>query len=169
MFIAGVTLVFAMILQMALNPPDPYAGICAVDFLTIEEQMLPKDTCAEPEFTLQEWEIDILAKCVEAEAGDQPYLGKCYVVDVILNRMEQWNKTCEEVIFQKNQFEVVSNGRIYEMKPSQDTYDAIAEECQKRKNTEILYFCMYRWFDSWAHYEFTYPEDRPKNCHHFYK
>lgn len=139
-----------------------------MDFLNIEEY-ISSTVQEEPEFTLEEWEIEIFAKCVEAEAGDQPYLGKCYVVDVILNRMKQWNKTCEEIIFQKGQFEVVSNGRIYKMKPSQDTYDAIEEECQKRKNTEILYFCMYRWFDSWAHYEFTYPEDRPKNCHHFYK
>lgn len=158
-----------MMLQMALNPPDPYAGFCAVDFLTVEEHAFVKETAEAPEFILEPWEIDILAACVEAEAGDQPYLGKCYVVDVILNRAIKWNKTVEEVIFQKGQFEVVSNGRIYKMKPSQDTYDAIAEECQKRKDTEILYFCMYRWFDSWADYQFTYPKDRPKNCHHFYK
>lgn len=149
-----------------------------VDTLNITEitALEPKkvNCTAEEENVLNSAEFDLLARCVESEAGDQDFEGICYVVDVILNRAEQWNLSITEVIYQKTargyyQFDVVNNGRINTAKPSEKTLQAIEQELKGRLNTEILYFCMYRWFDSWAEYCFTHPKDRPNNCHHFYK
>lgn len=123
----------------------------------------------EYEDELSDEEFDLLARCVEAEAGDQGYLGKCYVVDCILNRRDQWNKSIHDVIYQPKQFEVVSNNRINTVEVTEETRQAVRDELKCRTNSEILFFCMYRWFDDWAEYLFTYPENRPNNCHHFYK
>lgn len=175
---AGITLVMALLLTRPIN--IPVAGICAVDYLTIENTMPSKQTTSSEEYTLTDEEFDYLCRCIEAEAGDQDYLGKCYVADVILNRVD--NKgfpndviaVINETHKRKDgkicyQFETVLNGRIWTVEVTEETRQAVREELKNRKDYEMLYFCMYRWFDGWAEYMFTHPKDRSWNCHHFYK
>ena len=52
--------------------------------------------------------LEMLAKCVQAEAGNQGLLGKRLVVDVILNRVDsdRFPNTIEGVITQSGQFAV---------------------------------------------------------------
>ena len=140
------------------------------DTLNIEE-VINLPVKAEMEYTISNEEFELLCKCVEAEAGDQGYLGKCYVVDVILNRVEnkEFPNDIISVIKQKGQFDVVANGRIYTVPVTEETKQAVRDELKCRTNREMLFFCMYRWFDGWADYMFTYPKNRPHNCHHFYK
>ena len=163
-----------------------YAGITMAIWLMLipnsnitanfnEIDVFPREVIScpiEEENALDEAEFDLLCRCVEAEAGDQDFIGKCYVVDVILNRAEQWNKSVTEVINEKHvkangkitwQFEVVMNGRINTVKVSDETRRACEEEIKSRRNTEILYFCMYDWFGSWATYCFKH------DGHYFYK
>ena len=70
-------------------------------------------------------DIIYLAKCIEAEAGNQGYLGKVYVCDVILNRLDsgRWG-----------------NGRINKAELSNNTIDIILDELEDRTNSEILSF-----------------------------
>lgn len=118
------------------------------DTLNIEEVItVPVKATDESEVKLCESEFELLCKCVEAEAGDQGYLGKCYVIDCILNRRDQWNKTITEVIYQKGQFAVVSNGRINKIKVSEETRQAIRDELRCRTNWEMLYFRMDHYHD----------------------
>lgn len=72
-------------------------------------------------------EIEILSKCVEAEAIDQGLIGKCLVARVILNRVEssEWPKTIEAVVYQKKQFEVVTNGSIDIVTVTDETREAV--------------------------------------------
>lgn len=53
--------------------------------------------------------LELLALCIEAEAGNQGLIGKKYVCDVILNRVddEDFPDSITDVILQKNQFSVV--------------------------------------------------------------
>ena len=44
------------------------------------------------------------------------------------------------MILQKNQFEVVSNGRIYDIVPTDETYEAIDKELNYRQDYEITLF-----------------------------
>lgn len=116
------------------------------DTLNIEEVVLfPTKSVAEDEVKLCESEFELLCKCVEAEAGDQGYLGKVYVVDCILNRCDAWKKSVTGVIYQKHQFEVVSNNRINTVKVTKETRDAVRDELRKRTNYEILHFRMSRY------------------------
>lgn len=70
-----------------------------------------------------------LYSCVEAEEGVNNYRAKYLAACCILNRARLgWGgNTITDVIFAKNQFEVVSNGRINRVKASPETIRACNE------------------------------------------
>lgn len=86
--------------------------------------------------------LELLACCVEAEAGNQGLIGKKYVVDVILNRVDDANypDNITDVIMQKNAFSVVVDERIWEVEPTEETFQAVREELEHRTNNEVLFF-----------------------------
>lgn len=57
-------------------------------------------------FAYTEEDALLLARLIEAEAGNQPYNGRVAVANVVLNRVgcERWPDTVKGVIYQKNQF-----------------------------------------------------------------
>ena len=115
-----------------------------------------------PSYWMTNDEYELFAKCVEAEAGTEGFIGKQYVVDVILNRVdsEKYPNTIKDVIMQKHQFEVVSNGRIYDVTPTEETYKAINTELESQLDNEITAFRM-------SHYHsFGTPKFHYKN-HYF--
>lgn len=87
-------------------------------------------------------QLEYLAKCVLAEAGNQDEYGKRLVIDVILNRKENtaFPDTYEDIINQPNQFEVVENGSINEQVPDEYIYNLILQELDKRTDSDVLYF-----------------------------
>ncbi len=91
--------------------------------------------------------LELLALCVEAEAGDQGLYGKKLVVDVVLNRVDSpdFPDNITDVILQCGtngvyQFSVVDDGRIYAVEPTEETFQAVREELESRTNREILFF-----------------------------
>lgn len=85
--------------------------------------------------------VFFMAKCIEAEAGNQDLLGKRLVADVILNRADSklFPETVEGVISQKGQFAVYPTV-MERTVPSEETYEAIILELKNRTDEEILYF-----------------------------
>jgi len=85
---------------------------------------------------------DLLERCVEAEAGNQGYLGKVYVCDVILNRLDsgKWGDTLEDVILYPNAFSVVSNGTIDVIDVTLETKKVVANELAHRTDSDIISF-----------------------------
>lgn len=89
-------------------------------------------------------EMELLAQVVEAEAGGEEYLGKCLVVDVILNRVksEDFPDTITEVIYQPYQFSCVLDGGLeragYRMQ--EDDYRAVEQELKEQIDYSILFF-----------------------------
>lgn len=71
-------------------------------------------------------QLDWLARAVEAEAGGEPYLGKVAVAATILNRVAdpRYPNTVTGVLFQRYQFESVSNGYIYNHPATATDYKA---------------------------------------------
>lgn len=55
-------------------------------------------------------DIVMLTRIIHAEAGNQDYIGKQLVADVVLNRCDKFDQSVEEVIFAKNQFSTVCDG-----------------------------------------------------------
>ena len=86
--------------------------------------------------------LELLALCVEAEAGNQGLVGKKYVCDVILNRVDDadYPDSITDVILQQNQFSVVLDGRIWEVEPTEETFQAVREELESRTNYDVLFF-----------------------------
>lgn len=91
-------------------------------------------------------ELELVALLVQAEAGNQDELGKRYVADVVFNRVDSNNfpDTIEEVVYQKNptQFSVTSNGNLEKAgyTITEDVFNIVLEEADKRTNSEIIYF-----------------------------
>lgn len=89
--------------------------------------------------------IEFMAKCVEAEAGNQDLLGKRMVVDVILNRMNdssgEWPDTIVDVITQPYQFSSYWDGAMDRVKEiSEETWEAIYIELEEIAYPYIYYF-----------------------------
>lgn len=90
--------------------------------------------------------LEMLAKCVQAEAGNQGLLGKRLVVDVILNRVDsdRFPNTIEGVISQRGQFAVYPN-MMNKAVPDDETYQAICMELSNRTDADILFFSAHRY------------------------
>lgn len=95
-----------------------------------------------PEPDIAEEDLLLLASCVEAEAGNQPLLGKRLVADVILNRVdsERFPDTISGVIRQPGQFSVVRNGALKRAVPSAHTMKAVYMELNSRSCPDIYFF-----------------------------
>lgn len=89
-------------------------------------------------------DMELMAQLVEAEAGNQSLEGKVLVAEVLLNRVADphFPDTIEEVIFQKNQFAVTTDGAwekaAWNMQESD--YEAVEIACSEHKNKDVLYF-----------------------------
>ena len=100
-------------------------------------------TAEEMECELYDDSLELLAICVEAEAGNQDLKGKRLVVDVILNRVDsdRFPNDIESVITQVGQFSSYWDGHmdaVYE--PSEETFEAVKMELEDRLDSEVLFF-----------------------------
>ena len=99
----------------------------------------PMDINPEDEFMKS---LDLLARCVEAEAGNQGIEGKRLVVDVILNRVKDpsFPDTIQEVIAQPYHFSVYWNGAMDRVKVTEETWKAIELELDQISYPGVLFF-----------------------------
>jgi N-acetylmuramoyl-L-alanine amidase len=79
------------------------------------------------EFTYQE--AQMLMRIAQAEAGNQGKAGMKMIMAVVLNRTrdESFPDSIEGVIFQKHQFQPVSDGRYYKVELSPEVHEALAD------------------------------------------
>ena len=86
-------------------------------------------------------EVKLIARVTEAEAGCEDEYGKRLVIDTILNRVDsdRFPDTVNGVIYQKNQFSVVSNGTM-RSSADIDICELVEEELEERTNDEVLFF-----------------------------
>lgn len=111
--------------------------------LAIEGDVAQQDTGSELT------EMELLARCVQAEACNQDFDGRRMVADVILNRVSDpdFPDTIREVVLQDGQFEVVSNGRIYDADPDDETLEAVRMELESVSWPGLFYFRTGRYSD----------------------
>ncbi|MCI9071407.1 MAG: cell wall hydrolase [Lachnospiraceae bacterium] len=122
------------------------SGQRVVDYGTLEKP---------PAYELGEEDYDILLRIVEAEAGGEDEDGKLLVANVVLNRMnsEAFPNTVKDVVMQRSggvtQFSPVASGRIWRVKVSQETIDAVQRAIQGEDISQgALYFASRRYADS---------------------
>lgn len=120
-----------------------FAALCLnIKSVPQETQFVQSTIQERNEINLTNDEYYLLAKCVEAEAGNQDLKGKRLVVDVILNRVdsERFDDDVISVISAKNQFSSYTDGGIAKATPSLETRLAISMETTAREDTDVLYF-----------------------------
>lgn len=86
--------------------------------------------------------MEMLARCVEAEAGNQGLEGKRLVVDVILNRANDpdFPDSIQKVIGQPYHFSVYWNGSMEKVEVSEETRQAIRMELEEISYPGVMYF-----------------------------
>lgn len=105
---------------------------------------IPIETEVEEEPLFTDEEIDLIALITMAEAEGESELGKRLVIDTILNRIDSearyFPDTVYDVIYQKNAFEPVWNGRMERCHVRNDIRQLVLEEIESRTNYDVVYF-----------------------------
>lgn len=119
-----------------------------VEIITLEEQQ------EEIRNEIYYGELEELALLVQAEAGNQDELGKRYVADCVLNRVEDpdFPDNIHDVIYQTNptQFSPTTDGGIEKAgyTITEDVFQIVLEEVEQKTNTEVVYFRTQRYSSS---------------------
>lgn len=92
------------------------------------------------EFTYEESQL--LMHLAEAEAGNQGEDGMWLVMSVVMNRVNDpdWPDNITDVIYQKNQFSPVSDGRLNKVELSKEVHTALARIEKGEVAPEIIGF-----------------------------
>lgn len=87
-------------------------------------------------------EINLIAQVTMAEAEGEPELGQRLVIDTILNRVDSpyFPDTVTDVVYQKNQFTCMWNGRFNSCYVKEELVDLVEEELLERTNSEVVFF-----------------------------
>lgn len=113
-----------------INKPIIKAAIATVESKPDMDDMLTRE------------EIELIALVVMAEAEGQPEEGKRLVIDTILNRLDsnRFPNTVEGIIYQKNQFSSMWNGRSDRCYVKEDICQLVVQELATRTNSDVVFF-----------------------------
>lgn len=121
----------------------------------------------------RDWDADdsyLLAKIAMAEAEGEDVEGKALVILVVLNRVwtDEFPGTIHDVIYQKNQFSPIANGRFDRVEPDDECYEALEMVMSGwDESNGALYFESEKSADNWhsRHLEYLFTH----GGHRFYK
>ena len=112
------------------------------------EEPNPEPEILSEEPTMSEDDIELIALVTMGEAEGECEEGKRLVIDTILNRVDYdlyFPNTVREVIYQRNQFECVTNGRLNRCYVDEYFCQLVREELEYRTNYDVMYFRAYRY------------------------
>ena len=109
----------------------------------------------ESRYQLEQADLEVLLRIVEAEAGCEDEEGKLLVANVILNRLnsEQFPDSITEIVFQREngvtQFAPVADGSYSKVKISEETVNAVGRALAGEDISQgALYFAARKYADS---------------------
>ena len=96
----------------------------------------------EPELKMSREDIELIALLTMAEAEGECEEGKRLVIDTVLNRVDsdEFPNTVKDVIYQKNQFTSMWNGRVDRCYVMEEVCQLVEEELESRTNSEVVFF-----------------------------
>lgn len=91
---------------------------------------------------LPEEDLELLALVVVAEAEGESELGQRLVCDTILNRVDSpyFPDTISDVIWQRNQYESMWNGRANRCVVTDAIRNLVRQEYDSRQNNDVVFF-----------------------------
>lgn len=92
--------------------------------------------------SLPEEDLELLALVVVAEAEGESELGQRLVCDTILNRVDSpyFPDTISDVIWQRNQYESMWNGRANRCVVTDTIRNLVRQEYDSRQNNDVIFF-----------------------------
>lgn len=117
--------------------------VTSTDTYSNEQVSVPAEEVeTEPQQQDTSEDMDLLLRCVEAEAGNQSLEGRRMVADVILNRVRDsdFPNTIEEVIKEPYRFSSYWDGRMWEIEVSELTREAVEMEFEEVAYPGLFYF-----------------------------
>ena len=95
------------------------------------------------DYGMSQEDIELIALVTMGEAEGEPEEGKRLVIDTILNRIDSERfkgNNAHDVIYAKNQFSCMWDGRIERCYVKEEIVELVKEELLNRANSEVLYF-----------------------------
>lgn len=129
--------------ETTVTSPTPVKAYQSVK-CEMKSKMVELTKPVEEEKGLSEEEIDLLALVTMAEAEGESDEGKRLVIDTILNRADSelsyFPDNVTDVVYQKNAFSSMWNGRANRCYVDEDIRRLVLEELDSRTNYEVMYF-----------------------------
>lgn len=145
---------------VAVNSVKPVQKTDILESISVKkavaaEPMVEKEVVVEqepeepPAPSVTQEEIELIALCVMAEAEGECEYGQRLVIDTILNRVDDphFPDTVHEVVYQKNQFSSMWNGRVDRCYVKEELVDLVKEELRNRTNYDVVFFRTERYSD----------------------
>ncbi len=139
--VAGILLgMNSLAVAFAAEDYIPEKVVTEARIISIEYK--PEEVEPEAEYPLTDEEINLIAQVTMAEVENQSEYCKRLVIDTILNRVDSlyFPGTVHDVIYAKNQFEVMTNGRFERCYVQDDIVKLVKEELLNRTNTQVVFF-----------------------------
>lgn len=119
---------------------EPVYG--TVNIANADTMVKVEEPVVESTTDISEEDIELLALVTMAEAEGECEEGKRLVIDTILNRVdsEHFPDTISEVIYQRNQFSSMWNGRVDRCYVQEEIVQLVREELENRTNYDVIFF-----------------------------
>ena len=143
----GLPLIESQLVEVVSEPkvdPTNFEHILKYEFNPYEVEVTEEVQESEPveEFYISDKDIDLIALVTMAEAEGECEEGKRLVIDTILNRMDSdhFPDTIYDVVYQKNQFTSMWNGRTNRCYVMDDIRQLVIDELRCRTNYDVIFF-----------------------------
>ena len=150
---------------MAEELVEPTTEDILIETSLVETPVIEKVESYSVSCEVTQEDVELIALVVMAEAEGESELGQRLVVDTILNRVDgkYWPNTINEVIYQKNQFTSMWNGRTNRCYVKPELVELVRDELKNRTNNDVVFFRTTRYsdygvpmFQEGAHYFSSY-------------
>lgn len=123
---------FESVSNLYENEPRATETTSAIEIPTEEVESLTDENMND----FSDYEIALLERVVMSEASIEPYDCKVAVAETILNRMDMYNCSVEDVVYAPNQYSMADNGQ-----PTDEVKQAVAQALEYRVNpVNMIYF-----------------------------
>lgn len=146
------------VIETSKNDTKNEVTVLATEVTTTEvvAETVQTETTAQPTTRIEvnEADINLMARVVMSESGNQPQAGKIAVAETIINRVlsDKFPDTVYEVIHQPSQYSTADNGE-----PTVECYEAVYKALMEQTYPSNMYFFrMYDYHDFGQPYKQIY-------------
>lgn len=113
-----------------------------VTMIASKPKMAKKKVVKKKKSNVSEKDVNLLALLCMAEAEGESEKGKRLVIDTVLNRVDSkhFPNTISGVIYQKNQFTSMWNGRANRCHVDKKIRRLVKDEMKSRTNNQVMFF-----------------------------